>query len=210
MEISSGASIILVDLGLPLDYDGENTIESCLPNSVQRLFHQSGKSIDGVLLSHPHLDHYGLAGTIPPGIPVYCGNASWNLMKATALFSPNSYSLPAVEHFESWKKFQLGAFDITPYLMDHSAFGSYGFLISAYKKYIFYSGDFRGHGRKSQLLARLSNSLPEIDVLLMEETLVGNRSNENQISESDLEDEFVKIIEQTKGITLVTTSSQRS
>ena len=208
VEISSGASTILVDLGLPLDFNGENTTESCLPNSVQHLFNQSGKSIDGVLLSHPHLDHYGLAGQIPSEIPVYCGEASWALMKATARFSPNNYSLPTVEHFEAWKKIQLGTFTITPYLMDHSAFDSYGFLISIAGKNIFYSGDFRGHGRKSKLLARLPHSLPEIDALLMEGTLVGNRSNEIQDSESDLEDKFVKIIEQTQGITLVTTSSQ--
>jgi len=208
VEISSAASTILVDLGLPLDFNGENTTESCLPDSVQHLFHQSGKSIDGVLLSHPHLDHYGLAGEIPTEIPVYCGKASWDLMKATARFSPNNYSLPTVEHFEAWEKFQRGDFTITPYLMDHSAFDSYGFLISTAGKNIFYSGDFRGHGRKSKLLARLPHSLPEIDALLMEGTLVGNRSNEIQASESDLEDKFVKIIEQTQGIILVTTSSQ--
>lgn len=208
VEISSGASTILVDLGLPLDFNEKNPTESCLPHSVQHLLHQSGKSIDGVLLSHPHLDHYGLAGELPPGIPVYCGKASWDLMNATARFSPNNYSLPTVEHFEAWKKFQLGTFTITPYLMDHSAFDSYGFLISTAGKNIFYSGDFRGHGRKSKLLARLPHSLPKIDALIMEGTLVGNRSTEIQSSESDLEDEFVKIIEQTQGITLVTTSSQ--
>jgi ribonuclease J len=208
VEICSGASTILVDLGLPLDFNSENATESCLPNSVQYLFHQSGKSIAGVLLSHPHLDHYGLSGEIPSKIPVYCGKASWDLMKATARFSPNNYSLPTVEHFEAWKEFQLGTFTITPYLMDHSAFDSYGFLISTAGKNIFYSGDFRGHGRKSKLLARLPHSLPEIDALLMEGTLVGNRSNEIQSSESDLEDNFVKIIEQTHGIILVTTSSQ--
>lgn len=208
VEISSGTSTILVDLGLPLDFNSEKSTESCLPNSVQHLLHQSGKSIDGVLLSHPHLDHYGLSGELPPEIPVYCGKASWDLMNATARFSPNNYSLPTVEHFEAWEKFQLGTFAITPYLMDHSAFDSYGFLISTAGKNIFYSGDFRGHGRKSKLLVRLPHSLPEIDALLMEGTLIGNRSNEIQSSESDLEDEFVKIIEQIQGITLITTSSQ--
>ena len=143
VEISSDASTILVDLGLPLDFNGENTTESCLPNSVQYLFHQSGKSIDGVLLSHSHLDHYGLAGEIPSEIPVYCGKASSDLMKATARFSPNNYSLPTVKHFQAWKKFQQGTFTITPYLMDHSAFDLYGFLISAAGKKISYSGDFR-------------------------------------------------------------------
>jgi ribonuclease J len=42
----------------------------------------------------------------------------------------------------------------------------------------------------------------------MEGTLIGNRSDEMQPSESELEDKFAKIIEKTQGIVLVTTSSQ--
>jgi ribonuclease J len=189
VEISCGGS---TDIGLPLDFDSDESIESCLPQSLFHTLRQGGKFIDGVLLSHPHLDHYGLAGQLPAAIPVYCGKASWDLMNATAHFSPNKVPLPNVEHFEAWQKFQIGKFTITPYLMDHSAFDSYGFLICADGKNIFYSGDFRGHGRKSKLLDRLPKLLPSIDALLME----------------GLEDEFVKTIEQTQGITLVTTSSQ--
>ena len=84
VEISNGSSTLLVDLGLPLDFNREETTELCLPDSVRRLFHHSGKSITAVLLSHPHLDHYGLAGELPQDIPVYCGRASWELMNATA------------------------------------------------------------------------------------------------------------------------------
>lgn len=208
VEISCGGSTILVDIGLPLDSDSNEPIESYLPQSLFHTLRQGGKFIDGVLLSHPHLDHYGLAGQLPAAIPVYCGKASWDLMNATAHFSPNKVSLPNVEHFEAWQKFQIGKFTITPYLMDHSAFDSYGFLISADGKNTFYSGDFRGHGRKSKLLDRLPKTLPSISALLMEGTLVGNRSSEIQLSESELEDKFVKTMEETQGITLVTTSSQ--
>ncbi len=131
VEISCGGSTILVDIGLPLDFDSDESIESCLPQSLFHTLRQGGKLIDGVLLSHPHLDHYGLAGQLPAAIPVYCGKASWDLMNATAHFSPNKVPLPNVEHFEAWQEFQIGKFTITPYLMDHSAFDSYGFLISA-------------------------------------------------------------------------------
>ena len=47
--------------------------------------------------------------------------------------------------------------------MDHSAFDAYGFLIEGGEKKIFYTGDFRGHGRKGSLIDRLPDSLPEID-----------------------------------------------
>jgi len=92
--------------------------------------------------------------------------------------------------------------------MDHSAFDAHGFLVEAGNKSVFYTGDFRGHGRKGKLLDRLIKKPPKVDALMMEGTLVGERSNENTMTESDLENEFVQVIEQTPGIVLVTTSSQ--
>lgn len=40
----------------------------------------------------------------------------------------------------------------TPYLMDHSAYDAYAFLIEADGEKIIYSGDFREHGRKESSL----------------------------------------------------------
>ncbi len=92
--------------------------------------------------------------------------------------------------------------------MDHSAFDAHGFLVEAGGKKVFYTGDFRGHGRKGKLLDRLIKNPPKVDALIMEGTLVGERSNEMTTTETDLESEFFQLIEQTPGIVLVTTSSQ--
>jgi ribonuclease J len=43
------------------------------------------------------------------------------------------------------------AFAVTPYLIDHSGFDAVAYLIEADGKRLFYSSDFRGHGRKSML-----------------------------------------------------------
>lgn len=209
VEISSGGSKILVDFGLPLDFDfTTDKIESFLPDTVSKILNQGEESIDGVLLSHPHLDHYGLASQLPKSVPVYCGKAAWDLMNATAQFTRNKIAVPQAKHFRSYQPFQIGDFAITPYLMDHSAFDSYGFHISSGGKNIFYSGDFRGHGRKSKLFDQLPDMLPPLDALLMEGTLVGNRVNEVHSSESELEEACVKVIEDTQGLVMVTTSSQ--
>jgi len=54
--------------------------------------------------------------------------------------------------------------------MDHSAFDASSLLIETGKK-IFYSGDFRGHGRKSKLLHRMiKDPIKEVDCMLMEGT----------------------------------------
>ena len=113
-----------------------------------------------------------------------------------------------LQYFNAWETFQVGAFSVTPYLMDHSAFDAYGFLVSAGEKSLFYTGDFRGHGRKAKLLDRLTQNPPKANALLMEGSLIGERSTELTMTEQELENEFVNVIERTSGIVLVTTSSQ--
>lgn len=92
--------------------------------------------------------------------------------------------------------------------MDHSAFDAYGFLVQAGKKSLFYTGDFRGHGRKAKLLEQLIKHPPKVNALLMEGTLIGERTNELTISEDDLQKNFVRVIKETLGIVLVSLSSQ--
>jgi len=93
-------------------------------------------------------------------------------------------------------------------LVDHSGFDALAFLIEADGKRIFYTGDFRGHGRKSKLFKRLIENPPKVDTLLMEGTLIGERASEQTISEEELEEKFLNEMADKSGIVLVTTSSQ--
>ncbi len=106
--------------------------------------------------------------------------------------------------------FEIGPFRITPYLVDHSAFDAYSLLLDADGKRVFYSGDFRAHGRKSRLFeALLKNPPADVDVLMMEGTTIGRTgTTEGFASESDLEDEFVTAFGGTKGIHFVWASAQ--
>jgi len=209
VEVSFRDSVILLDIGLPLGYDFNENIESHLPQPLFDKLRKDEKNIDAVILSHAHLDHYGLAGMLSEGVPIYCGKASVELMEITRQMSPEKMHSLKLQTYDAWKTFQVGPFSITPYLMDHSAFDAYGFLISDDGgKSLFYTGDFRGHGRKAKLFDRLLQNPPKVHALLMEGTLIGERTNELTITESDLENKFVSVIKGTPGIVLVTTSSQ--
>ena len=75
---------------------------------------------------------------------------------------------------------------------------------------MFYSGDFRAHGRKSKLFELMVARPPkDIDVLLMEGTTIGRTgTDEGFPTEDDLETEFVRAFKETKGLHFVWTSSQ--
>jgi len=208
VELTHKDTTILLDIGLPLDYDMDEDPVSRLPQPLFKQLQKGEKHIDAVILSHAHLDHYGLANLLPKDIPVYCGRASATLMEITGLVTGRKTKPLKLQHYSQQQPFEVSGFTITPYLMDHSAFDAYGFLVSAGDKSLFYSGDFRGHGRKGKLLDRLIQHPPKVDALLMEGTLIGERTDELTVSEEDLQMDFTRVIEETPGIVLVSVSSQ--
>ena len=207
VELESQGQRLLLDLGLPLDAE-ENDIKY-LPEIPG--LDGNDPSLLGILISHPHLDHFGLLAHISQEIPIGMGKAARSILKAAIPFLPGNWPLPAGGwDYESGKSFDIGVFRITPYLVDHSAYDAYALLIEAEGKRLFYSGDFRAHGRKSALFDHMIANPPKnIDVLLMEGSSIGRIAEDQQFpSENDLQFEFEKVFQKTKGLALVQTSSQ--
>jgi ribonuclease J len=104
--------------------------------------------------------------------------------------------------------FIIGDFTITPYWADHSAFDAYSFLVEAKGKKLFYSGDFRSHGRKANAFKWFTHNAPQdVDYLLLEGTTIG-RENKPFKSETDIENEMVDLFKQGNKINLIYTSGQ--
>lgn len=207
VEIKYDGQRLLLDFGLPLDAEGDSG--KYLPD-VQGL-DGSDPSLLGILISHPHLDHFGLLGHVASTIPVGLGSAARRILMAAAPFLPGERVIPAAGwDYVSGKKFQVGPFCITPYLVDHSAYDSYALLIECAGKSIFYSGDFRDHGRKSALFEQLLRSLPKnIDVMLLEGSSLGRLvETETFSSEQDIENDLLAAFKNTQGMALVHTSIQ--
>ena len=102
----------------------------------------------------------------------------------------------------------IGDFRITPYLMDHSGYGAMAFLVEADGKKIFYSGDFRGHGRKRKLFDRFLESHPtDVDALLMEGTMIDRTEGEVD-TEQQLETKIVQEARKYPGMKLIMCSGQ--
>ena len=209
IEMEAQGNRIVLDVGLPLDAPADtDSHESLLPRVPG--FREPDESLLGVLISHPHMDHYGLVKYIRPGVSVHIGERAHNVMKAASAYVPNGIAFTDPHFIADRKPVEIGPFRVTPYLVDHSAFDAYSLLVEADGKRVFYTGDFRAHGRKSKLFEALVARPPkDIDALLMEGTTIGRAgTDEGFATEGELEQEFVRAFKETKGIHFVWTSSQ--
>lgn len=191
VELSYGGSRILLDLGKPLD--AEDLDASLLP-SVSGLKDGADTSLKGIVISHGHVDHWGLMPLVHQHIPVAMGAATRRILHAAAPFVPSSYEPGITMDLADGVKVEIGPFAITPYLVDHSAFDAYALLVEAGGRRLFYSGDIRAHGRKGRLFERLIHHPPQnIDVMLMEGSSLGRIDEEMTFpSEDDLEQSFIE------------------
>ena len=214
IEVKSGSSRIIFDLGMPLMEDDGSEIDEkkaeapsiengILPN-VEGLYYFQEPSIDAVFISHAHIDHYGLLNFLYPSIPVFLSQGTNALTEIGNIFYPHETKIQNKKIFEHWKQLSVGPFKITPYLMDHSGPDASAFLIKADNKKVFYTGDFRGHGRKAKVLDNLSKyGISDLDCLLMEGTTLGGKHNVGFATEEDVENEMEKLFSNQKDVSFV-------
>lgn len=189
VELRCGADRLILDAGLPLD--ALDTEMASIPTTLDL----SGQAT--VLVSHPHLDHYGLLPSLPASWPVWCGPAAASLMELSARLG-RWKTPPQPQTWRHRHPFAVGPFRITPLLTDHSAFDASMLHIEVAGQRLLYTGDFRMHGRKADLVRRLMDRPPpNIDVLVMEGTTLG-RSGAIP-SESDVEASFSDLFNSCPG-----------
>lgn len=207
VEIEAQGKRLVLDIGSPLDCPDPEWAE--LPDVPG--FRAEDSSLLGVVLSHPHLDHYGLSHRLPRGTPILLGAAAQRILNAAAAFVPSKWREPDhVTQLEDRRPLPLGPFTVTPYLVDHSAYDAYAILVEADGQRLFYTGDLRGHGRKPGLFRRLIQAPPpKVDVLLMEGTTIQRPDTDRGFpSETDIELRLAALFKATPGMPLVWCSGQ--
>lgn len=207
LETARGQRIIL-DVGWPITAaQGEDV---SLPD-IPGLANGDDKSLLGVVISHPHPDHFGLLPKVSASVPVYIGEAAARILKEAAFFSPFGIELNPAGCLHHRQTFEIGPFKLTPFLNDHSAFDAYSLLIEADDSRLFYTGDIRAHGRKKGIFEELVRKPPaNLNVLLMEGTQVREDSDgtERGPSETDVEKACVDMFKSATGIVLAMFSPQ--
>jgi len=222
VEIWTDRTKIVVDIGMPLvtsdgkefdinEYKGLKTTElvqkGILPD-IDGLYDSTNINVDGILISHYHQDHHGFLSYADGSIPIFTGEATKSILQFSEEFFKGKKLNRRFQNFTKGESFSIGDITILPFWMDHSAFDAYAFLIEASGKRLFYSGDFRGHGRKDKVFKWFLYNAPQnVDYLLMEGTTIG-RGQKSFPTEKDLEEDFIRVFKSKTEINFITTSAQ--
>lgn len=217
IEIKSNQLRILFDIGAPLMEVGGGelkpplalgnpSVENGILPPIKGLYKGDIPEIAAVFISHAHMDHCGLLNHIHPEIPVFVSKGTHSLLDIGRVFYPshNKIYFKNFKQFEHWRPVTLGSCKITSYLMDHSGYDASAFLIEVDNKKIFYSGDFRGHGRKSKLFEKIiEKPMTDIDCLLMEGTTLGGEHQAGFESEESVEQELIDIFSKQTDMSMI-------
>lgn len=148
--------------------------------------------VDGILLSHGHLDHAGYLCFLDPKIPVYLSANSWAVLQAFHISRPKKMENEIVElknrlnpkkpgrkikrkfiKVEDRKSFKIKNLEITPFFVDHSIAGASMFLIKTKEGRILYTGDFRLSEMKPEAKEKFIKELKgKVDLMICEGTRI--------------------------------------
>lgn len=149
--------------------------------------------VGAVIVSHAHADHFGYVPLLAPGVHVYSGEDTKNLIDIRHETYSSNWMYER-GHL-NWTTFRTGdqvdvpegGIEVLPTHVDHSVPASYGFVVKIGNHAIGYTGDLRRHGVRTDLTEDFLAALREhkIDLLLCEGTRVGPDS-------SDPDEEFLR------------------
>ena len=131
IELRSKNNRVMIDAGYPLflnnqpidddvaGYPNEKLMElGVLPN-IKGLYAWDAPSFDAIIISHAHIDHYGLLRFMHIDIPVYISTGARKIIEISQLFKLIAPINSVFREFSMYKPFAVGGFRVMPFLMGH-------------------------------------------------------------------------------------------
>ncbi|HHY00381.1 MAG TPA: MBL fold metallo-hydrolase [Methanothermobacter sp.] len=193
------------------------------------LSHPPEPSVDGVIISHSHVDHVAYVHHLREDIPIYLSNESYLILKALEDTGASSFSeylhLKKTFHYsrkknaegykrtstkverdirivKPYQKFEIGEFQIRAAPVDHSLPGASAFISESDDETIVYTGDLRFHGRNPELTHKFVKKARKANptIMISEGTRIDSTTN---VSEEDIEKRAVNEITNRRGLVVV-------
>lgn len=199
-EIRTKNTRIFIDFGTALDGSGGISVEGLNIGEAD---------CDGVLFTHYHGDHVGEMNSILPEIPLYCGENSKQIIQGlnSRTHQYDEQRLNSMQTFSQGRSFRIGDIKITPYLVDHSAYDAYMFLIEAEDKRVLHTGDFRTHGFRGKGVPKvLEKLIGKVDALICEGTTI-NGGHDTILTEYELQLKAREYFKKNKYVFVVCSST---
>lgn len=188
--------------------------------------------VDGVLISHAHIDHVGYVHFLRKDIPIHVSTETKAVMELFSRigaagfeeftdFKPSFQLIPKkrgdgikrrdardgkeernVKTFEFGKKFKIGNLEILPCMVDHSLPGATGYIIYTSEGAVVYTGDLRFHGRHKEWSYEFVEKAAKAEPVVM--LSEGTRIKEKEAKTEDyVQSESTKYIKGKKGLAIV-------
>ena len=130
--------------------------------------------VTAVFVSHPHIDHVGLAGFIRPTIPVHAHTDAVTVLTALATTGAGLAGRePAWRSLATGQVVRVGDIEVECVPVDHDVPGASGYLVRVPEGTLAYTGDLRFHGRHPERSNGFVERAAGCDVLVTEGTTLG-------------------------------------
>jgi ribonuclease J len=149
-----------------------------------------------VFVSHPHIDHAGLAGYVRDDIPVHASPDTARVMRSLAASGEGlAGGDPEWVDVAECEKIAVGPIEVERIAVDHDVPGASGYLVRTADGTLAFTGDFRFHGHHPELSWAFAERAEGCDVLVTEGTTLSWDEHHPLRAESDVESDFAAALE---------------
>ncbi|MFF7637786.1 MBL fold metallo-hydrolase [Kitasatospora sp. NPDC008050] len=157
-----------------------------------------------VFVSHPHIDHVGLAGFVRPEVPVYAHTEAVDVLTALAATGQGlTHAEPDWQRLTGGQKVTVGPLEVECVPVDHDVPGASGYLVHTPDGTLAFTGDYRFHGHHPQRSWDFVERAAGSAVLVTEGTTLGWDNPERPRDERDVARDFAAVLERTPGLVLL-------
>lgn len=157
-----------------------------------------------VFVSHPHIDHVGLAGYVRSDIPVHAHTDAVDVLEALAAAGNGlPGGDPEWHRLAAGERTAVGPMEVECVLVDHDVPGACGYLVRTSEGTLAFTGDIRFHGRHPELSWDFADRAHGCDVLVTEGTTLGWDMRPGARTEDDVDRDFAAALADTPGLVLL-------